>query len=63
MLCQDEARIDSSTLKVCYTGSVAKPPINPIACPLGSNEEFACAYGELRCDGLLACGTPPCDWR
>ncbi len=62
-LCQEQLRIESSTMRVCYTGTVSKPPVDPIACLAGSNEEYACAYGEERCDGLMVCGTPPCHWK
>lgn len=47
----------------CLTGTAARPPKEPHLNYSKANVEFACAYGEARCDGLLYCGTPPCHWR
>ncbi|CRK93178.1 CLUMA_CG006722, isoform A [Clunio marinus] len=48
--------------KACYIGPIAYPPPEPKEC-FDENEIFTCAFGELRCDGLGYCGTPPCTWR
>lgn len=47
----------------CVVGTVVLPPVDPkpLLCP--TNEVYGCAYGELRCDGRLFCGTPPCYWK
>lgn len=46
----------------CMIGTIALPPPVGIRCQ-NLNEVFACAFGEVRCDGRGYCGTPPCHWR
>lgn len=58
---QDGTVQDPVEQAFCMIGTIALPP--PVGIRCQANEVFACAFGELRCDGRGYCGTPPCHWR